>query len=664
MAESERGSLAMELYNALRTFPFRGMVSFIRKSSRLTHKEFKDMELSKEYWLDTRNCKRGKKINKQCVFEMFGTFSNETASDVRAGMIAVIRLDLDYYKRIGHVILGFKNINLWQWMEVMEKPTVAADELAIFALSKLYGKHTVIYNKSKPWTTLDPPYQMSETELHDNCQIHLVYVGKDSYGILRHKPFQDVAAPVSLKSMLEPMKPRKVSKRHCQSEPLDLSVPSTSTHIDDSRETELDNSVDTVQIQDGEKDQTNRPATPIPELGESVELGPENEVAVPVNVQHKQPDPLCNTRSEVKLHRLTNSELERYLGRVDPYPDNCTKGDNTKTPSPKRNTNLLITPQDPLFSRSGRPLRSAVNKASYMDALNTDSSSDEGVLKVNNNEHPSRPKSSGPSAARIAAQHGHTVQPLMGLKPSNVYKRSASPVYSANSKETSVCSSDASDLDSDTDTDTTFQGFAPLSKKDLNTLGKLGKLQTTQYGLRRRKRVRSYICHEEGCNFIGKAMRELNEHHIQLHDDVSCNQCDKKFKTPSSLQRHSYSHGELNFPCDQCEEAFAFKSELRFHKSVHRTIPTYKCMSKNCGKSYKSENELNKHVLKHSGMMWDCNEIGCTYSTDDRRNLRAHKRKHVKVGSFICVPCVKNFKYFMQLKRHRLTPECKANRAE
>ena len=159
-------------------------------------------------------------------------------------------------------------------------------------------------------------------------------------------------------------------------------------------------------------------------------------------------------------------------------------------------------------------------------------------------------------------------------------------------------------------------------------------------------------------------MRELNEHHIQTHENVSCTKCNKSFKTPSSLQRHSYSHGELNFPCDQCEEAFAFRSELKFHKSVQHNIPTFKCMSKNCGRSNKSENELNKHILKHSGMMWDCGKTGCTYSTDDRRNLRAHKRKHAKIGSFTCVPCVKNFKYFMQLKRHRLTPECKANRAE
>ena len=72
---------------------------------------------------------------------MFGIFSNENAADVWAGMLAVICLDLDYYKSVSHVILGFKNINIDQRMNAMSKPNVAADELAIFALSKMYSEH-------------------------------------------------------------------------------------------------------------------------------------------------------------------------------------------------------------------------------------------------------------------------------------------------------------------------------------------------------------------------------------------------------------------------------------------------------------------------------------------------------------------------------------------
>ena len=236
MVSGKSGSFAMELYNALKTFPFRRMVSFIRKSSSVTCKEYNNSEQSKEYWLDTRNCKHGRKVNKQCVFEMFGTFSNENAADVQAGILAVIRLDLNYYKIAGHVILGFKNINIDQWMNVMSKPDTAANELAIFALSKMYGKYTVIYNKARPWTMLDPPYPITETELHNNCQIHLVYVGKDSYGILRRKPFVETTAPLSVESMLEPIKLCKTPKKQCQNEPWDLGIQHSDQSADVSAE--------------------------------------------------------------------------------------------------------------------------------------------------------------------------------------------------------------------------------------------------------------------------------------------------------------------------------------------------------------------------------------------------------------------------------------------
>ena len=64
-----------------------------------------------------------------------------------------------------------------------------------------------------------PPYPMTETELHDNCKIHLMYVGKDSYGILRRKPFIETATPLSVESMLEPMKLCKTPKKNVKMNP-------------------------------------------------------------------------------------------------------------------------------------------------------------------------------------------------------------------------------------------------------------------------------------------------------------------------------------------------------------------------------------------------------------------------------------------------------------
>ena len=60
-------------------------------------------------------------------------------------------------------------------------------------------------------------------------------------------------------------------------------------------------------------------------------------MAVPVN-QRMETDDLCYSVSEVKLYRLMNSELEKYLGKLpnEKNPTVCAKGDNKGTAS---NTN-------------------------------------------------------------------------------------------------------------------------------------------------------------------------------------------------------------------------------------------------------------------------------------------------------------------------------------
>ena len=76
----------------------------------------------------------------------------------------------------------------------------------------------------KRGTTLEPDGEMLETELYKHCQIHLAYTGKHQYATLHRKPFSATNAPPSLRSMLEPMKLRKTTKRFCQQEALDLSL--------------------------------------------------------------------------------------------------------------------------------------------------------------------------------------------------------------------------------------------------------------------------------------------------------------------------------------------------------------------------------------------------------------------------------------------------------
>ena len=179
----------------------------------------------------------------------------------------------------------------------------------------------------------------------------------------------------------------------------------------------------------------------------------------------------------------------------------------------------------------------------YVESDSGESDINDDTTKAGNRVNLSKPSLSGPSAERIAAQNKRTVSPVLGVKPNKVYKLSSSPSYSISSSGLSTYRPELSDSDSEA----TFDGFEPLTEEDQNKLAKMGKLRTVEYGLKKRKCVMLYICHKGGCTFVGKSIRELNEHHIQWHQAVLCEKCNKSFRTPSSLQRHSYCHGDLKF---------------------------------------------------------------------------------------------------------------------
>ena len=195
--------------------------------------------------------------------------------------------------------------------------------------------------------------------------------------------------------MLEPMKLRKTPKKTCQNEPWDLNIRHPNQPADTSTGgSSLDNnnsSKDQALVHDEEQ------LTPIPVPGENIEVGYFSEMAVPVN-QQMETDNLCYTVSEVKLYRLTKSELEKYLGKLPNknYPTVCAKGDNNGTAS---NTNAEQSPQahtshQPVphtaYSRSGRPLQTTASRQTYADPEDSDSDVNAVVPKVDNKTPPTK----------------------------------------------------------------------------------------------------------------------------------------------------------------------------------------------------------------------------------------------------------------------------------
>ena len=51
----------------------------------------------------------------------------------------------------------------------------------------MHNRHTIVYAKYRAWCTLNNTYQLPVEQIHDLCDMHLVYLGHNTYGKLREK---------------------------------------------------------------------------------------------------------------------------------------------------------------------------------------------------------------------------------------------------------------------------------------------------------------------------------------------------------------------------------------------------------------------------------------------------------------------------------------------
>ena len=102
-----------------------------------------------------------------------------------------------------------------EWFRYVDECS-SPDELALYCLSRKYGVHSTVYNKSYVWTTLSNHMMLSDTEIYKHCGIQLIYLGPMKYGILR-----DIKHP-SPSGALQPVKPiaeqrpSTAKKRRCK----------------------------------------------------------------------------------------------------------------------------------------------------------------------------------------------------------------------------------------------------------------------------------------------------------------------------------------------------------------------------------------------------------------------------------------------------------------
>ena len=163
------------------------------------------------------------------------------------------------------------------------------------------------------------------------------------------------------------------------------------------------------------------------------------------------------------------------------------------------------------------------------------------------------------------------------------------------------------------------------------TMTKLATLHVETDGSSRPSDVDSSIpeCRKikcKKCMEIFGSVKDLNIHHKQDHGIVKCTKCDKYFSTQSSLDKHSYTHGELKFNWELCGKCFPFESRLDQHMLVY-IKNKLSCPKKSCNNQFKSIGDLNRHMKSHTkGGWYHCDH--CDYKNKDKCNTDSHMRTH------------------------------------
>ena len=77
-------------------------------------------------------------------------------------------------------------------------------EFALFALCQMYTRHALIVTSNQTWTSVHPKHGLDDHDLRRKCDLHLIYLGGDAFGILKPKFEWKVDVPVGHIEMIEP----------------------------------------------------------------------------------------------------------------------------------------------------------------------------------------------------------------------------------------------------------------------------------------------------------------------------------------------------------------------------------------------------------------------------------------------------------------------------
>ena len=126
-------------------------------------------------WVDVKwFVKSNKQFNPARLFELFGSFSDQSADDVHDCFIGWIYDNYNNVKGWLKMVVKHKKIELNDWIEKMRLNTTHGDDIALYLLCGMYNKHAYVHTARYGWSTLPFKTETPFMEIAAKCDIELV----------------------------------------------------------------------------------------------------------------------------------------------------------------------------------------------------------------------------------------------------------------------------------------------------------------------------------------------------------------------------------------------------------------------------------------------------------------------------------------------------------